>query len=171
MAFSDTQIAGFTIAGISGLSYNDFKYTYEGDDLVNATPAGKTLQVVATVDKAGYTGQIKAPFIINKRTLNPDKLELTLKKNTVSYAERSKISSDYVTVKDTVTGETLPTSVYTVTGSGLTAVGTESTLSIATDSLDKDEKTNRNYTGNVIKVTTDKVKVVANQMSDFKNCY
>ena len=25
-----------------------------------------------------------------------------------------------------------------------------------------------NYTGNVIKVTTDKVKVVANQMSDFK---
>mgnify|MGYP000621072474 CR=1 FL=1 len=86
----------------------DFKYTYEGDDLVNATPAGKTLQVVATVDKAGYTGQIKAPFIINKRTLNPDKLELTLKKNTVSYAERSKISSDYVTVKDTVTGETLP---------------------------------------------------------------
>ena len=168
VAFSDTQIAGFTIAGISGLSYNDFKYTYEGDDLVNATPAGKTLQVVATVDKAGYTGQIKAPFIINKRTLNPDKLELTLKKNTVSYAERSKISSDYVTVKDTVTGETLPTSVYTVTGSGLTAVGTESTLSIATDSLDKDEKTNRNYTGNVIEVTTDKVKVVANQMSDFK---
>ncbi|WP_448782790.1 hypothetical protein [Blautia sp.] len=168
VAFSDTQIAGFTIAGISGLSYNDFKYTYEGDDLVNATPAGKTLQVVATVDKAGYTGQIKAPFIINKRTLNPDKLELTLKKNTVSYAERSKISSDYVTVKDTVTGETLPTSVYTVTGNGLTAVGTESTLSIATDSLDKDEKTNRNYTGNVTKVTTDKVKVVANQMSDFK---
>ena len=168
VAFSDTQIAGFTIAGISGLSYNDFKYTYEGDDLVNATPAGKTLQVVATVDKAGYTGQIKAPFIINKRTLNPDKLELTLKKNTVSYAERSKISSDYVTVKDTVTGETLPTSVYTVTGSGLTAVGTESTLSIATDSLDKDEKTNSNYTGNVTKVTTDKVKVVANQMSDFK---
>ena len=41
-------------------------------------------------------------------------------------------------------------------------------MSIATDSLDKDEKTNRNYTGNVIKVTTDKVKVVANQMSDFK---
>ena len=168
VAFSDTQIARFTIAGISGLSYNDFKYTYEGDDLVNATPAGKTLQVVATVDKAGYTGQIKAPFIINKRTLNPDKLELTLKKNTVSYAERSKISSDHVTVKDTVTGETLPTSVYTVTGSGLTAVGTESTLSIATDSLDKDEKTNSNYTGNVTKATTDKVKVVANQMSDFK---
>ena len=41
-------------------------------------------------------------------------------------------------------------------------------MSIATDSLDKDEKTNSNYTGNVTKVTTDKVKVVANQMSDFK---
>ena len=79
MAFSDTQIAGFTIAGISGLSYNDFKYTYEGDDLVNATPAGKTLQVVATVDKAGYTGQIKAPFIINKRNSESRQIRINIK--------------------------------------------------------------------------------------------
>ena len=171
VAFSDTQIAGFTITGISGLSYNDFKYTYEGDDLVNATPAGKTLQVVATVDKAGYTGQIKAPFTINKRTLDPDKLELTLKKNTISYAERSRISSDYVTVKDTVTGETLPASTYTVSATGLNAVGNEAELTVTTtaDSLAKDTKTNNNYTGNIKKTTTGKkVKVVANQMSDFK---
>ena len=166
VAFTDTQIEKFTFN--NGLLYSDFTYTYEGEDLVNATPDGKTLYVVATVNKAGYTGKIKAPFTIVKRTLDAGKLEVKLNKNTVSYAEKAKISSDYVSVKDTVTGETLPASVYSVTATGLNAVGAESVLTVATDSLSKDAKTNSNYQGNVSKTTTEKVKVVANQMSDFK---
>lgn len=68
-----------------------------------------------------------------------------------------------------MTGETLPTSVYTVTStSSLNNVGDESVLSVTTDSLSKDTKTNNNYQNVVSKGTTDKVKVVANQMSDFK---
>ena len=168
VAFTDDQISKFQISDIR-LKASDFTYTYEGDDLVNATPSGKTLYVVATVNKAGYTGKIKAPFTIAKRTLDAEKLEVKLNKNTVSYAEKAKISSDYVSVKDTVTGETLPTSVYTVTStSSLNNVGDESVLSVTTDSLSKDTKTNNNYQNVVSKGTTDKVKVVANQMSDFK---
>ena len=166
VAFTDEQIKNFTFS--NGLSWSDFTYTYEGDDLVNATPSGKNLYVVATVNKAGYTGKIKATFTIAKRTLDAGKLEVKLNKNTVSYAEKAKISSDYVSVKDTVTGETLPASVYSVTATGLNTVGAESVLTVATDSLSKDAKTNSNYQGNVSKITTEKVKVVANQMSDFK---
>ena len=151
-----------------GLSYGDFTYTYEGEDLVNATPAEKNLYVVATPNKAGYTGKIKASFRIAKRELNDNELEVKLNKNTVSYAEKGSISSDYVSVKDTVTGETLPTSVYSFTATGLGEVGTESALTIQTNLLSKDTKTNNNYRGTVYKSTTDKVKVVANQMSDFK---
>ena len=171
VAFTDTQIGNFTITGTHGLKYSDFTYTYEGDDLVNATPSDKNLYVVATVNKAGYTGKIKAAFKIAKRTLDADKLELTLNKTTVSYAEKANISSDFVTVKDTVTGEVLPASTYTVSATGLNAVGNEAELTVATttDSLAKDTKTNNNYTGNITKSTTGKkVKVVANQMSDFK---
>ena len=40
--------------------------------------------------------------------------KLKLNKNTISYAELDTIPSDFVTVKDTETGETLPTSVYTL---------------------------------------------------------
>ncbi len=50
-------------------------------------------------------------------------------------------------------------------------VGNEAELTVTTtaDSLAKDTKTNNNYTGNITKTTTGKkVKVVANQMSDFK---
>ena len=168
VAFTDAQIGNFTITGISGLTYSDFTYTYEGEDLVNATPDGKTLCVVATPNKVGYTGKIKATFKIEKRALETDKLEVKLNKNTVSYAERANLSSDYVSVKDTVTGETLPTSVYSVTTTGLNAVGDKSVLTVATDSLSKDAKTNSNYKNNVSKTTTEEVKVVANQMSDFK---
>ena len=171
VAFTDTQIGNFTITGTHSLKYSDFTYTYEGDDLVNATPSDKNLYVVATVNKAGYTGKIKAAFKIAKRTLDADKLELTLNKTTVSYAEKANISSDFVTVKDTVTGEVLPASTYTVSATGLNAVGNEAELTVATttDSLAKDTKTNNNYTGNITKSTTGKkVKVVANQMSDFK---
>ena len=167
VAFTDDQISNFQIND-NRLKASDFTYTYEGDDLVNATPSGKNLYVVATVNKAGYTGKIKAPFTIAKRTLDAGKLEVKLNKNTVSYAEKAKISSDYVSVKDTVTGETLPASVYSVSATGLNAVGAESVLTVATDSLSKDTKTNNNYQGNVSKDTTEKVKVVANQMSDFK---
>ena len=168
VAFTDDQISKFQISD-TRLKASDFTYTYEGDDLVNATPSGKDLYVVATVNKAGYTGKIKTPFKIEKRTLDAGKLEVKLNKNTVSYAEKAKISSDYVSVKDTVTGETLPTSVYTVTStSSLNNVGDESVLSVTTDSLSKDTKTNNNYQNVVSKETTDKVKVVANQMSDFK---
>ena len=168
VAFTDAQIGNFTITGTHGLTYSDFTYTYEGDDLVNATPDGKEVYVVATVNKAGYTGKIKAPFKIAKRKLAAEKLEVKLNKNTVSYAERAKISSDYVSVKDTVTGETLPASVYSVTATGLDKVGDDNGLTVATDSLSKDAKTNSNYEGNVSKTITEKVKVVANQMSDFK---
>ena len=171
VAFTDAQIENFTITGTHGLTYSDFTYTYEGDDLVNATPDGKEVYVVATVNKAGYTGKIKKGFVINKRRLDVDKLELTLNKTTVSYAERANISSDFVTVKDTVTGEVLPASTYTVSATGLNAVGNEAELTVTTtaDSLAKDTKTNNNYTGNITKTTTGKkVKVVANQMSDFK---
>ncbi|MEI3305417.1 MAG: hypothetical protein V8R40_04920 [Dysosmobacter sp.] len=129
----------------------------------------KGVHAVATVNKAGYTGKLKAPFTIAKRTLDAEKLEVKLNKNTVSYAEKTKISSDYVSVKDTVTGERLPIFVYTVTStSSLNNVGDESVLSVTTDSLSKDTKTNNNYQNVVSKGTTDKVKVVANQMSDFK---
>ena len=171
VAFTDAQIRNFTITGTHGLTYSDFTYTYEGDDLVNATPNDKKVYVVATVNKAGYTGKIKKDFVINKRTLDADKLELTLNKTTVSYAEKANISSDFVTVKDTVTGEVLPASTYTVSATGLNAVGNEAELTVTTtaDSLAKDTKTNNNYTGNITKTTTGKkVKVVANQMSDFK---
>ena len=166
VAFTDAQIKNFTFN--NGLLYSDFTYTYEGEDLVNATPDGKTLDVVATPNKVGYTGKIKATFKIEKRALEADKLEVKLNKNTVSYAERANLSSDYVSVKDTVTGETLPTSVYTVASASLNNVGDENVLSVKTDSLSKDTKTNNNYKNTVSKETTDKVKVVANQMSDFK---
>ena len=168
VAFTDKQIEKFLFNNSKGLSYGDFTYTYEGEDLVNATPAEKNLYVVATPNKAGYTGKIKASFRIAKRELNDNELEVKLNKNTVSYAEKGSISSDYVSVKDTVTGETLPTSVYSFTATGLGEVGTESALTIQTNLLSKDTKTNNNYRGTVYKSTTDKVKVVANQMSDFK---
>ena len=165
VAFTDKQIEKFLFN--NGLSYKDFTYTYEGEDLVNATPSGKKLYVVATPNKDGYTGKIKTSFRIAKRILDENELEIKLNKNTISYAEKDSISSDYVSVKDTVTGETLPTSVYSFTATGLVAVGAESALTIKTDLLSKDTKTNNNYTGIVYKSTTEKVKVVANQMSDF----
>ena len=159
----------------SGLDSSNFTYTYEGDDLVNVSD--KDIYVVANVNAAGYTGKIKAPFRIQKRPLVAGELELKLNKNTISYAELGTIPSDFVTVKDTETGETLPTSVYTLSAANnkLSSVETGSNednlrVTINNGTLLKDKIISNNYSANsnVTKDTTDKVKVVANNMSDFK---
>ena len=159
----------------SGLDSSNFTYTYEGDDLVNVSD--KDIYVVANVNADGYTGKIKAPFRIQKRPLVAGELELKLNKNTISYAELGTIPSDFVTVKDTETGETLPTSVYTLsaTNNKLSSVETGSNednlrVTINNGTLSKDKIISNNYSANfnVTKDTTDKVKVVANNMSDFK---
>ena len=177
-AYADSEIKKFVIKDkgaatvYSSLKWDDFTYTYTGEDLVNATPTSKTLHVVATVNKAGYEGQLTADFRIGKRRLNANDLEITLKKNTVSFAELSGnvVPSDAVEVKDTVTGEILPPATYTtIAQSGLANVGAESVLLARFDStsLAKDKKTKSNYTGNADKVTTDKAKLVANKIDDF----
>ena len=180
-AFADTAIAQFAIKeknssnSYSGLDSSNFTYTYEGDDLVNVSD--KDIYVVANVNAAGYTGKIKAPFRIQKRPLVADELELKLNKNTISYAELGTIPSDFVTVKDTETGETLPTSVYTLSAANnkLSSVETgfnEDNLKVTINNgtLSKDKIISNNYSAssNITKDTTDKVKVVANNMSDFK---
>ncbi|MDO5816869.1 MAG: hypothetical protein Q4Q26_04580, partial [Eubacteriales bacterium] len=180
-AFADDEITNnFVIKGKNGTTYSgldssNFTYTYEGDDLVNVSD--KDIYVVANVNAAGYTGKIKAAFRIQKRPLAEGELELKLNKNTISYAELGTIPSDFVTVKDTETGETLPTSVYTLsaTNNKLSSVETGSNednlrVTINSGTLSKDKIISNNYsaTSNVTKDTTDKVKVVANNMSDFK---
>ena len=181
-AFADDEITNnFAIkektsnTDYSGLTSSDFTYTYEGDDLVNVSD--KDIYVVANVNAAGYTGKIKAPFRIQKRSLVAGELELKLNKNTISYAELGTIPSDFVTVKDTETGETLPTSVYTLSAANnkLSSVETgfnEDNLKVTINNgtLSKDKIISNNYlaSSNITKDTTDKVKVVANNMSDFK---
>ena len=181
-AFADDEITNnFAIkektsnTDYSGLTSSDFRYTYEGDDLVNVSD--KDIYVVANVNAAGYTGKIKAPFRIQKRSLVAGELELKLNKNTISYAELGTIPSDFVTVKDTETGETLPTSVYTLSAANnkLSSVETgfnEDNLKVTINNgtLSKDKIISNNYlaSSNITKDTTDKVKVVANNMSDFK---
>ena len=181
-AFADAEITNnFAIKEkngtntYSGLDSSNFTYTYEGDDLVNVSD--KDIYVVANVNAAGYTGKIKAPFRIQKRPLAAGELELKLNKNTISYAELGTIPSDFVTVKDTETGETLPTSVYTLSAANnkLSSVETGSNednlrVTINNGTLSKDKIISNNYSANsgVTKNTTDKVKVVANNMSDFK---
>ena len=181
-AFADSVItSNFAIkeknsnTSYSGLTSSDFTYTYEGDDLVNVSD--KDLYVIANVKAEGYTGKIKASFRIQKRPLAADELELKLNKNTISYAELGTIPSDFVTVKDTETGETLPTSVYTLSAANnkLSSVETGSNednlkVTINNGTLLKDKIISNNYSANsgVTKNTTDKVKVVANNMSDFK---
>ena len=179
-AFADAEITKFVIkekngSTYSGLDSSNFTYTYEGDDLVNVSD--KDIYVVANVNAAGYTGKIKAAFRIQKRPLAEGELELKLNKNTISYAELGTIPSDFVTVKDTETGETLPTSVYTLSAANnkLSSVETgfnEDNLRVTINNgtLSKDKIISNNYSANsnVTKDTTDKVKVVANNMSDFK---
>ena len=118
-AFTDEQIKKFTFSGsnfaANELKFDDFEYTYTGEDLVNVTD--KEVYVIATPKKAGYTGQIKTLVSIGKRVLKADDLEVTLKKDTISYAEVSggnTLPSDVVEVKDTVTGQILPSATYTV---------------------------------------------------------
>ena len=173
VAFTDEQIANFQLSGnySSELTAADFTYTYEGEDLVNATKDNKTVTLVATVNKTGYTGSVKIQGIrINKYTIDTDKLELTLNKDSVSFAERTSIPSEMVTVKDTETGVTFPASTYTVTATGLNNAGDSQVLTVTFNgtTLAKDEAINRNYTGNVSKATEGKVKLTANNISDFK---
>lgn len=173
VAFTDEQIKGFTFTGdLNGLTYEDFTYSYEGEDLVNVTQNGKTITVIATINRPGYTGSVKVEGCgINQLPIVAEDLEIVLNKKSVSYAEKDTISSDMVTVKNKKTGETYPTSTYTVEASGLT-IDTPATLTVKfTDgSLAKDKKTNRNYKvdGDVTKATEEKVTLTANNMSDFR---
>ena len=133
------------------------------------------LYVIATPKKAGYTGQIKTLVSIGKRVLKADDLEVTLKKDTISYSEVSggnTLPSDVVEVKDTVTGQILPSATYTVASQQwLNAVDAKSALTITfnSTSLAKDKITDSNYSANstVNKTTTDQIKVTANKIDDF----
>ena len=176
-AFTDEQIKKFTFSGsnfaANELKFDDFEYTYTGEDLVNVTD--KEVYVIATPKKAGYTGQIKTLVSIGKRVLKADDLEVTLKKDTISYAEVSggnTLPSDVVEVKDTVTGQILPSATYTVASQQwLNAVDAKSALTITfnSTSLAEDKITDSNYSANstVNKTTTDQIKVTANKIDDF----
>ena len=174
VSFTDNQIKEFTFAGdATDLTYGDFKYSYEGKDLVNADNGKDHITLIATVDKTGYTGAIKTTGIrIAKRAIDAEELELTLNKNVVAYAERNSISSEMVTVKNTETGDVYPISTYTVTSSQLTNAGDEKALTVTFNdaSLATDKAFNRNYFTNsaVTKNTKETVKLTANNMSDFR---
>ncbi len=175
VAFTDAQIKNFQITGDAstthGLTSTDFTYKYEGD-LINATK-DKKVTLIATVNKPGYVGEIKNENVtIGKRPIVADKLEVTLNKDTISYAERTNIPSDMVTVKDIDTGLEFPASTYTVSSTvlsnGNAKVGDSDKLTVKFD-LSKDEAVNRNYSANNAsnKETDTKVKLTANNLSDF----
>ena len=128
---------------------------------------------MATVNKTGYTGAIRVQGIqIEKREIKADNLEVTLNKDSVSFAERSSISSEIVTVKDKETGDVFPASTYSVTANtALNNVGDSAQLKITFNNLAKDEMIGRNYTTGTTsntKLTDGKVKLTANNISDFK---
>ena len=180
---SATETAAFSFtptAALSGLTFNanDFKYSYEGTDLVNASvglAADKKPVLVATINKTGYVGTVKQSFDIAKKTIDADDLEVTLNKDALSYVEyksTNTIPSEFLTIKDTKTGDTFPTSTYTVTpNTALNKAGDSSTLKFDFNLLSKDELTNRNYTKNSAVITdkvTGKVNLTANNISDFR---
>ena len=178
---TEKQIEAFTFSNTvtaDTLKSTDFVYEYQdqGEGLVNATvDASKRPALVATIQKTGYVGTVKANFNITKKTINEDDLEVTLNKDAISYVEyksTNTIPSEFLTIKDTKTGDTFPASTYTVTpNTALNKAGDSSTLKFDFNLLSKDELTNRNYTKNVTVITnkvTGKVNLTANSISDFR---
>ncbi|MDC7289128.1 hypothetical protein NXH76_15070 [Blautia schinkii] len=176
--FALTDLAMDSTNNAHSLAISDFTYSYEGDN-VNACENKSTAEqpkLVAKVNKAGYEGTIKVPFVIWKRYIQTSDYEVKI--NTKEYAYTgASVTPDAkdVTVTSKLTKETINPELYTVSAAAtLTNVGDSAQLKITFDrnALSKDAMFNNNYKFNgnadvdVVSATDDKAKVIARNLSD-----
>ena len=154
---------GVTEAEKALVTASAFTFAYNGDT-VNATESGKNIKVIATINKAGYTGSIAFTITIGKKTsanssendLNDkDKndLAVNMKKTQYKYTGNeinfTTNVEDNFTLKSNISGNTLSskavTSVTPVTrGVTLKEVGSKDKVKVGID-VSKDKELNKNY--------------------------
>ncbi|WP_368187546.1 hypothetical protein [Blautia wexlerae] len=154
---------GVTEAEKALVTASDFTFAYNGDT-VNATESGKNIKVIATINKAGYTGSITFTITIGKKTsanssendLNDkDANDLTVNMKKTQYKYTGKAIDfttnveDNFTLKSNISGNTLSSkAVTTVTpvtsGVTLKEVGAKDKVKVGID-VTKDKELNKNY--------------------------
>ena len=159
----------------TGLTSNDFIYTYEGDT-TNATVAGKVEgYIIATVNKTGYTGQKNILFNITKAKADADSFEATLKTKEFMYTGNEiEVTGDDVTLKNNYTGGNVNSDALRVVAvddsfakANFKNVGDKAYLRVTEIDSSKDSSLANNVdtTGEMRYTTEEKATVVARQLT------
>ena len=164
--------ADIWVNNASGITSEDFIYTYEGDTVNANAKEEQKGYVIATINKDGFTGSKKIPLNIEPVTTNKDSFDVTLNKKEYEYTGNSITASETdVTVTNNYTGGTVNSAALKggVEFAGtFKNVGDTSAVKVTNIDVTKDASLNGNvnYHSSSEYVTSDKATVVARQLSN-----